>query len=203
MLTIACVEAGNYLGLGADYVARLKAGVARHLAQPFRFRCLTDDPDRHYALQRDEWHMIPRDLSGWWAKLHLFESFRFSDRVLYLDLDTVVVGDLTPLAASKGILDLTQWGWEKPSYGSGVMCWDGGEHREVFDSWTPEVAQRLAGDQDWLTELGGWQALPAGLCFSYRYHAKDAPPPGASVVCFHGRPKPHEVKEGWVPQLWR
>ena len=34
-------------------------------------------------------------------------------------------------------------------------------------------------------------------------YAKKAPPPGASTVSFHGRPKPHDLYEGWVPQHWR
>lgn len=185
MLTVACVEVGNYLGRGTEYVAKLRAMVARHLSQPFRFECITQS-----------------DKPGWWAKVDLFEPDRFTGRVLYLDLDTVIVGPLDALAESKGILHLADWGWTKNDYGSGVMVWDAGEHAEVWSRYTPNVPDQFRGDQDWMTHLGGWAALPKGLCVSYRYVSIVAPPLGASVVCFHGSPKPHEVISGWVPGAW-
>lgn len=185
MLTIACVEVGNYLGRGAEYVAKLRAMVERHLRLPFRFECISQS-----------------EKAGWWAKVDLFEPGRFTGRVLYFDLDTVIVGPLDALADSKGILRLTDWGWTKNDYGSGVMVWDAGEHEEIWTRYTPDVPQRFRGDQDWMTHLGGWPALPKGLCVSYRYLSREAPPPGASVVAFHGVPKPHEVLTGWVPRAW-
>lgn len=185
-LTVACVQVENYLGRGDEYVEKMRSMVSRHLSVPFEFACITES-----------------DKPGWWAKVDLFQPGRFTGRVLYLDLDTVVVGSLDQLAESKGILALEQWGWVKPYYGSGVMVWDAGEHAEIFERWTPAVTRDLRGDQDWMYELGGWDALPGGLNVSYRYHAKDEPPSGAVTVSFHGRPKPHEVTRGWVPLHWR
>jgi hypothetical protein len=208
MLIVACVEWGNYLGRGAEYVAKLRAGVARHLKQPFHFLCLTDDPRRHPTLTYDDYHDLPtlntRGLVGWWSKLYLFSPFRFpaGSRVLYIDLDSVIVGNLDELAAHKGIIHLRDWGWSRNVYGSGIMSWDAGEHEEIWTRWDPAVAQRLEGDQDWLTELGGWPALPPAMLHSYRYHAKAGIPAGSRIVSFHGRPKPHEAG-GWVPEAWR
>jgi hypothetical protein len=31
---------------------------------------------------------------------------------------------------------------------------------------------------------------------------QEAPPDGAAVVAYHGSPKPHEIKTGWVPKTW-
>lgn len=188
MITVACVNVGNYLGRGAEYVQKLRAGVARHLAQPHNFVCLGDAD--------------VGGLQGWWAKVALFEPGRFSGRVLYLDLDSVIVGPLDQLAQRKGIIHLRDWGWTENDYGSGVMVWDAGEHEQIFDRHTFAVTGRFRGDQDWMTHLGGWPALPKGLCVSYRYVSKIVPPVGAGVVCFHGTPKPHEVATGWVPQAW-
>lgn len=185
-LTVACVNVGDYLGRGEEYVAKLRAGVARHLREPHEFVCLRESTKR-----------------GWWAKVDLFEPGRFNGRVLYLDLDTVIVGDLSQLIAHKGLLYLVDWGWKTPTYGSGVMVWDAGEHPEIFTRYNPETTPAsFRGDQDWLTYLGGWRALPSALNHSYRYHARKAIPPGAVTVSFHGRPKPHEITEGWVPQAW-
>lgn len=186
-VTVACVEYGNYLGRGEEYVRKLGSMVARHLARPHQFVCLRPQE---------------RGMEGWWAKIALFKPGQFSGRVLYLDLDTVVVGALDPLLDTPGILHLAQWGWKKNDYGSGVMVWDAGDHHEIWDRFSLDVPRTFRGDQDWMTHLGGWGALSPVLCRSYRYHCKSGPTPGASVVCFHGKPKPHELG-GWVKEAWQ
>lgn len=185
MLTVACVCVGDYLQRGDLYTERLKASVARNLAQPYKFECITESP----------W-------LGWWSKISLFEPGRFSGRVLYLDLDVVVTGSLDLLAEHAGIIHLADWGWKKNDYCSSVMVWDGDEHARAFNEFNDDVQLCFRGDQDWLTCLGGWAALPRSLNASYRYHATKAPPKDAVTVSFHGKPKPHECG-GWVADYWR
>ena len=55
-------------------------------------------------------------------------------------------------------------------------------------------------------ELGGafdrFQDLFPGRIVSQKTDMKNnVLPPGASVVCFHGKPKPWEVKADWIPKL--
>ncbi len=207
MLTVAVVESGNYLGRGAEYVARMESMVRCNLPGFHSFVVLTDSPERHSALDAFEGvdvRKLPRAfaVSSWWAKIALFEPGLFEGRVMYTDLDAVVVGNLQPLAENKGIIHLRDWGWKEDVYGSGSMTWDAGEHREIWDDFGPQVMQSYRGDQDYLTALGGWRALPKGLACSYRYVSKAAPPEGCRLVHFHGKPKPHEVKTGWVPAAW-
>lgn len=185
-LTVACVNHGDYLGMGSRYVKTMRAMVERNLSLPFEFVCLTDIGD----------------FPGWWSKIELFRPGRFKGRVLYMDLDSVITGPLDELAESKGIIDLHDWGWKTHTYGSGVMVWDAGEHEEIFTLYSDEVPKHFNGDQDWITRLSGWKALPAQLCRSYRYHCMQAPPKGCVHVSFHGRPRPHEVVGGWVPGRW-
>ena len=186
-LTVACVNHGDYLGRGHEYVRRMKSMVARNLAQPYEFVVLQDEGS----------------YGGWWSKIELFRPGRFKGRVLYLDLDSVAVGPLDLLAAQRGIIDLRDWGWLTEVFGSGVMVWDGDEHREIFDRFDAGVARAYRGDQDWITELGGWEVLPAHLCRSYRYHCAAAPPEDCVHVSMHGNPKPHEILSGWVPGVWQ
>lgn len=186
MLTVACVNHGDYLGAGQEYVAKMRAMVARNMRQPYQFVCLRDE-----------------GAAGWWSKVELFRPGRFVGRVLYFDLDSVVVGQLDELAETKGIIDLADWGWTTHTLCSSVMAWDGDEHREIFGRFTPAVMDRHRGDQDWITELGGWNALPAHLCRSYRYDCIEGPPADCVHVSMHGKPKPHEIVGGWVPQIWR
>lgn len=196
-MIVACVEVGDYERRGAEYVRKLQAMVSRNLG-PHRFVCLTDEPGRHDV----ECQQIQGG-GGWWAKIALFEPGRFPDgeRILYLDLDSVVVGDLRPLVAHKGLVHLADWGWTRNDYLSAVMLWDAGEHRNVWELYDTTIPFRFRGDQDYLTALGGWDALPKGLVCSYRYHATNGPPAGCSVIQFHGRPKPPDCV-GWVANAW-
>jgi hypothetical protein len=187
MLTVACVNHGDYQGRGMQYVDTLAAMVKRNLTKPYEFVCLKDE---------GEW-------PGWWSKIELFKPGRFAGRVLYLDLDSVVVGSLDRLSESKGTIDLLDWGWMTHTLCSSVMVWDAGEHADVYDRFSDQVPKDFRGDQDWMTSLGGWPKLPPHLCRSYRYVSVKSPPPFASVIQFHGRPKPHEVSAGWVPGYWR
>ena len=200
MLNVVCVEWGNYLSRGSEYVLKLRSMVERNLSAPHRFVCMTEAPDRHPGV---ECVALAMGLTGWWNKIEAFKPGLFDGEVLYLDLDSVVTGPLEPLAAAKGILHLDRWGWDRKVYGSGVMRWRAGEHSDIWSSFTPDVPRKFEGDQNWITSLGGWPALPDGLCVSYRYHCKKGPPPGASVIAMHGLPKPHEISAEWVKQAWR
>jgi len=194
MITVACVNWRNYLGYGQLYVDTLRASVARHLKYPHRFEVIEDanGPDGC-------------ELDGWWVKLALFQPGRFKGRVLYLDLDSVIVGQLDELVENKGIIDMHDWGWDAHHLNSSVMVWDAGEHERIFTGYKPAVGRFfcVGGDQEWITQVGGWEPLPKQTVRSYRYHSMKAVQPGCSVVTMHGHPKPHEITDGWVPQHWR
>ena len=205
MITVACLDHRNYLGRGAEYVSKFRAGVARHMAQPHRFVCLTDAPDRQ-ALPHDEIQYLPccdkraQLLTGWWAKLYLFEPGRFSGRVLYLDLDSVIVGPLDPIVEKTGAIYLEDWGWKHHAVAGGHLVWDAGEHKDIW-AGADSAPKRYKDDQDYITALGGWNRMRPELIRSYRYHCKKGIPDGASVIAFHGTPKPHDLG-GWVADHW-
>lgn len=200
MRTVACVKAGTLYP--AHYVNVLRDMVARHLEPPYRFVCLTDD--QHGIADGIETVALTPGRVGWWNKVELFRPGLFEGRVLFSDLDQVVVGPLARFFDLRGIIYLQDWGWDHFSYCSSVMVWDAGEHARIWTDWTASVPGRLDGDQDWITQLGGWERLPQDWCRSYRYHAVAAPPPNSSFVCFHGKPKPHELPAcHWASKVWR
>ena len=177
-----------------EYVRNLHAMVHRSMRGNYRFTCLTDRPE---GLDCDT-IALPGNLEGWWNKVYLFKPGLFEGPVLFLDLDVVVTGLLTPFFQGGIIND-----WNLPGYNSSVMSWTAGEHSDIWEKFTEDVPKRLRGDQDWITELGRWETFPEGMCVSYRKHAVECVPQGAIVVCMHGRPKPDEITEGWVPQFWK
>jgi len=89
-----------------------------------------------------------------------------------------------------------------------VMAWEAGTMSGVYQDWIAAGMPRtLGGDQEWL-EKNHPQANLLGNLFpgSFKSYKKDAIggiPAGASVVYFHGEPRPHEVTQGWVPQVWK
>jgi hypothetical protein len=195
-IVFACVKWGDKYG--PEYVNVLADMVARNCILPHRFVCFTDDPTG--MVTGIETEPLPPGLDGWWNKVALFKSdlFPARSRIVFLDLDVIVCGPLEDLIATKGIAA----DWLQGGYNSSVMVWDAGEHREAWDHFKPDTAGRLHGDQDWLTELGGWELLPTDWVVSYRLHSVTFPPEGAKVVAFHGWPKPADVTTGWVPEMW-
>lgn len=202
-----------------EYVRILSDMLARNLSEradviPW---CITDDP----ASLPDDVEAIAHDpdYPGWWAKLQLFSPrmpWDEGDRIAYFDLDSVITGRLENLIDRKGIIK--DWGW--PGFNSSVMVWDHGEHRQIWDLFSPEMidaptdnpelrvllprGQPNGGDQEWITRIAPeFPLLPEEWCVSYKWQAQGAPPPSAKVVCLHGEPKPHQITEGWVPSFWK
>lgn len=198
MLNVVCVRVGERYG--PEYVAILYDMVTRNLGREFRFWCLTDRP--HELPEGVNPIPAPDGLPGWWAKIALFSPDKMpwgpGERIVYFDLDVAITGRLDELVDTPGIIR----DWNLPGYNSSVMVWDAGDHASASLRFTPDVMQRLHGDQDWLAELGGWELFPRAWCVSYRAHAQDWPPEGSAVVCFHGEPKPPQCA-GWVPGVWK
>lgn len=199
MLTVACVlkSGGIY---DATWVARLKAGVARHLPLAHRFVCLSDVdvPCERIPLQY-KW-------PGWWAKI---ETFRLKGPVLYFDLDTAIVGDLTAVAIaaeSRSFIALRDFYRLRDGIGSGVMAWSSVFPAAAHYEFTRHNAywqDRLlsSGDQGFVEEYiahGGidrWQDVVDDQIVSYKIHCRNGIPPNARAVCLHGKPKFGDMPE--------
>lgn len=93
-------------GYPCKYTNILFRALSERMSTPFRFVCMTDDPSgladgiAHipfpaFALERDKW------ANGMWPKLCAFapDLFDHGTPVIMLDVDVVVLRDLTPLFA--------------------------------------------------------------------------------------------------------
>ena len=99
MVNVLCLKWGTYYG--PEYVNRLYAGVKRNLHRPFRFVCVTDDPEG--LADGVEAAPFPPPPPGWkWAwpnifvKLCVFQNgfAGLKGPTLFLDIDQVVTGPL-------------------------------------------------------------------------------------------------------------
>jgi hypothetical protein len=162
------------------------------------FLCLSDVdlPVPHYRMQ----HGWP----GWFSKL---EMFRLHGPILYMDLDTTVTGDLTPLldAAEEHDFIALRNPLPTPSrFGSGIMAWRGDMSR-VYKRFKEAPAyhaarcttQQVWGDQGFIAETetpsAYWQDLFPGQIASWKVDCKEGVPPDARVIYFHGYPRPWQI----------
>lgn len=208
MLNVVCVRQGTKYS--PDYVTKLYAMVARNITRGVegRFICFTDQPDEYPGLIITK--SLPPDTTGWWSKLYLFSSGLFDDgdRILYFDLDTVIVGDLDAISQYDGEFAILQDFYRPKGWQSSVMGWRAGFGSYIWESWLeagrPEIE---GGDQAWIEKcqrpLGQlWQHLYPGLFCSYKADCTPFPPDNASVVVFHGEPRPDNCGRPWVEAMW-
>lgn len=204
----------------AEYVNVLYNAVKRHLPGDFRFVCLTDDatgfedgiesfPIPDIGLENHHWY------NGAWPKISLFSAdlYGLSGRALFIDLDMVILQDLTPFFAVEGeLVAIDEAAWRSktapPSTMSSIFAFTIGSLGYLVD--------RIRNDRDCLVgkygleqaylhgEVADVRHWPEGWVISFKVHLRQpvlidrfkgpkAPPPSAKVIAFHGRPRPIDL----------
>ena len=194
-LTVACVYTPGG-GFTDEYVRRLQAAISANCAAPYRFVCLTNA-----RLDRIETAPLVNKWRGWWGKVELFRKGLFDGPVRYFDLDTVIVSDVTDILMYPHEFT-TGTNWKRPdTIASGFLAWDGREDLSyLVDEFDPATAHPR-GDQAFIQAhlrrpRVGLDELFPGRWVSYKYHVRGKGiPSGASIIAFHGAPRPHQV--GW------
>jgi len=211
MPIVACVLKSGGMYTRA-HVRILEAMVTRHL-QIERFVCLSD-----VDLQLKNVERIPlrHNWPGWWAKCELFTPrlFPAGARVLYLDLDMLIVGDLSDMASrTEPFLiagDTYRRPPKRPTIGlqSSLMMWTAGETDDIYSDFAKRPAQLMRkyqqlGDQGWIEEKRPnatlWEVATPGQLVSFKKHCRTGLPPNARIVDFHGPQfKPWSSNINWV-----
>jgi len=146
----------------AEHVRTLQRMVARHYPEPHRFVCFTDDPRglEDVALPLWDDHAEVPNPTGQgrpscYRRLKLFSPKMkklIGERIMHIDLDTVIVGDITPLADRDDDFII----WRAKSlfarrgfvYNPSLMLMRAGSRAHVwrkFDPRTSPAAARRAG----------------------------------------------------------
>ena len=235
IIDCACVI--HSTGYDWTYVERLHNMLTRHLRAGIRFHVYTEH-DRSvppYMIKHclDELPVPGGPKKSWWHKMQLFNPQHHQGNLLYFDLDTVILRDISWITElDTGYL----WGCKDFRYlqnparatlNSSIMWWNVPTMSWVWDRFiNADIAQlmrRYPGDQDYLwAELGHqrvrylderrikswrWQCVDGGYDFQRRQHR--IPGAGAnidgdtSVVVFHGTPKPHQVRDAAIQEQWQ
>lgn len=208
MLTVASVlrSGGRY---GVDDVRKLYGMVRRNLSHFDRFVCLSDVAFEIEGVERVP--LIDR-FPGWWSKVELFTLT--DDRVFYADLDTVILGSIDELTArTEGAIGLRDF-YFPHRFASGLMLWSPATLGRIYTDFIVNAKKIMAecrrGDQEFIERYiekpAYWQDVLPGKVLSFKAHLNGGllpPPSTASVIAFHGVPRPSEVSGlPWVKEHW-
>jgi hypothetical protein len=218
-LPVVCLAVGD--SLPDYYIERLYRMLSRHLkSQPVKLLCFTDRTRKISSEieQRDcsDWNDVKREgMRVTTQKLRLFDGVTVPyEEFFYFDLTLVVRNDLQRLvdyAQSRPEPLVIVKDWDYDSYNSCVMRIKPEKLKIIYESFVAgqSYTQRIKGDQEFITrclEANSLQKLvatfPVNEVASYKaarnLNRKDRAAAiqileAASVVKFHGRPKPHEL----------
>ena len=198
-MIVACVLVGD--GFDEKYVYNLRDAVARSLSLSHRFVCLSDrDLDGVETIRIDSGRS-PK----WWSKLHLFRNdlFEAGERLLYIDLDTVIPGNLDAIAQCDADFAMLSDFYHPDELASGMMSFRTGENEEIFTDWLGFGAPKPKKGDQWWIALHRPHATRLQDVFPDRIKSFKASVDiiDCDVLCFHGKPRPHECG-GWVADVW-
>lgn len=203
-----------------------------------RVVCVTDDPTgitqtETYPLWPDCGELenaTKENLPSCYRRLKIYDiktqremGIPRGQRIVSLDLDTVVTGDLSGIFRWEG----TFVGWALAGhpphdtvYNGSFQMFTAGTLRHVWEEFDPETSPRaaklagfLGSDQSWLSwklvGKPGHTDIPYPVLASYPLHCRRLGSFSAKtrLVFFHGRRKPwdHQAQEesGWIRRYWR
>jgi len=156
MINIVCVlRQGGKVGYDASWVEKLKNSISRNCTLPHRFVCLSDC---EVPCER-----IPLESTGdgFWAKLQLFKPGLFKDPVFYLDLDTVICGNIDEIIKSVSNEKFVMWLEADKQIHSSAMMWWNGDYSKLWELYLSKPvtywkelykAPPLYGDQALISE---------------------------------------------------
>jgi hypothetical protein len=181
-----------------------------------------------------EWPGIGGPKREWWYKMQLFNPEHHAGNLLYLDLDVVIIDQLDWILDCNldyfwTIRDFRYL--QQPGYSgmnSSVMYWNTERFAHVWTGFNQlnidDTVRRYPGDQDYLgavidhthrrnfdqrhLQSWRWQVADGGYNFQSRQAINPGSgpqvTPGASILVFHGRPKPHECTTfSLIAEHWR
>jgi hypothetical protein len=197
---------------GAHYVARLRSGVRRHHHGQHDFLAVAPSGADHGLLD------------GCLCRLRMFSpqwqgkfGIAQGDRIVCLDLDLIVTGELDPLFnRPEDFVILAGANAANPCpFNGSVMMLRAGSNAHVWDQFSLEAADRMPhyhfpDDQGWiwhaLPDAAVWNVGPSSGIYAFRkpqWPKHDQLPDDARMVAFPGHRDPSQFTAlPWVRRYW-
>lgn len=221
---------GYHSTFAPETVNVLQRMVARHYPDPHEFCCVTDDPAGIDPAVRivpawNDFAEVPSPHHGGkpscYRRLRLFHpdiAATLGRRIVSLDLDVVIVGDLRPLWNRPE--DFVIWGHthKRTAYNGSMVLLTAGARRKVWDRFDPirspataHAAGNHGSDQAWISHCLGpgeamWTAADGVYSFRLDVERYGRLPANARAIFFHGPVDPWSAKAmalEWVRQCYR
>ena len=194
------------------HVVWMRDMIAQSVSIPYEFVCLTDVegiPGVRCIPLRNDW-------PGWWGKIELFRPDLFTvGPHFYLDLDTVLTGNIDHILSHAHTFTVLR-NMSSPTtdrIGSGVMAWNE-DLSKIYNDFKDDPERHMRrcqvsecwGDQGFIQPYARkrdrFQDLFTNQVVSFKTNLNHGDPaPENKIVCFHGLPKPQEVKRAWIPDF--
>jgi hypothetical protein len=194
---------GDYDANFLQYVQRLADGVHNFTTKETDFFCITlMNLDKVTGVKRIE------PLSGAWKGWHIkAEMFRADlwegyDRVLYIDLDTIIADNIDNILKSKSRLTMLRDFYQPDVWETGMMYFTPGD-LDIYDIFTPDNPPPVnKKDADIISNyLRGHDLVPDFFQDNFKIGSykislvrDDEDWREYQIICFHGNPRPHEVE---------
>jgi hypothetical protein len=214
--------------LGILYVKRLFNSISRFVPDglDYKFVLFTDEHKTDFGVKNLNVRRLntPEDLKWNLKKMYMYsKEAKLSGAVICFDLDVVIVGNLKPLIDQvdrmKNKLLLTCRGAYRRSrnrIGGSVIgfmpsqtltekLWDPIlENQTEIEKMTKGSERKYYQKRLNISRVDFWERLLPGKVLSYKVdHRKKGLSANASVIRFHGSPRPHETKDEMVKKYWR
>ncbi|MBJ3814630.1 hypothetical protein F9C28_06745 [Shimwellia pseudoproteus] len=196
----------SVLRCGKDFTPRHAQWLHRQFGAT-RSVCLTDAGD----IPGVETAPLLYNWPGWWAKLELFNPQHpviGAQDLLYIDIDTVITGDLGGLNGLSRMTMLTDFAWQGQANApaaSGIMFIPAKDKYRAWHAFTENAEAIMAenkappfhGDQGFIGQIypdaDRWQDIFPGHIISYKANIATPGMPGFSVKLHDG------VADGSLP----
>lgn len=210
-----------------ETVYALREMIQRHYPHPHRFVCVTDEPQALPGIETiplwEDCARIPSPIGhsypSCYRRLKVFApdaGALFGERLVSIDLDVVIVGDLTPLFDRTE--DFVIWGESDfphtTPYCGSLWMLKTGTRPQVWTEFDEKTSPKLAwkagcrgSDQGWLSYILGpkeatWTRSDG--VYSFRKHI--APlggllPADTRIVIFHGKVDPWQQRALNIPWI--
>ncbi len=235
MLSVVCWKWGALYG--PEYVTRLASMLKRHLHLPFTLHCITDDaagietegPNgivNVHPMYAEHGELGRGGLRSNFRRLRIFDREMgavFGPRILQLDLDAVITGDVTPLfdRPEPLVMVLQSNAGGRWTYNTSMVLMDAGVLHGMWAAFhaAPQQVWQMArargwncSDQavvnDWVLQhkvpVASWGEGDAVQAY-WRKNNKQLRP-GTRIVLFYGRENVHDAavqaRSPWISAYW-
>jgi len=187
----------------SEWVYKIKRSLEKNSTIPFRFFCLTNE-----QLPGVETLKLYHP-NGWWSKMELCRP-DIKGRVHYLDLDTLIVGNLDFFLAEEESLLYKDWLWSDQKE-SALFVLNEEERREVWDFWSKDPRSHMFnffGDGRVYNfcigkKVKSLQERHPGKIRTWKETDMKSLPLGCKILSFSGQPKQNSFDDShWIKKYW-